>query len=67
VTAQQLRDELRRVVRINGSQKVTAAALGISPRYLRYFLGQTRNPGPKLLKALRYKRVVLYTRAARKR
>lgn len=43
-----------------GSQLVLAQRLGISPQYLCDVLAGRREPGGKLLKALGYRRVVVY-------
>ena len=52
------------VVRKAGSQKEAARRLGISPQYLHDILGRGRPIGPKVLKALGYRRVVVYVRGA---
>lgn len=51
---------LKRRVNNVGSQKKIAKELGISAQYLGDILQARREPGEKVLKALRLKRVVLY-------
>jgi transcriptional regulator with XRE-family HTH domain len=60
ITEQQLTQLLRLAVERNGSQKVVASRLGISPQYLNDILRGRREPGEKVLKALGYRREVRY-------
>ena len=43
-----------------GSQKAAAEHLGVSPQYLHDILAGLREPGPKILSALGYERVIRY-------
>jgi len=43
-----------------GGQRQLALALVVSPQYLNHVLQGRQSPGPKLLKALGYERVVCY-------
>lgn len=58
---------LHLIVVRHGSQKDAAKALGISAQYLNDVLLKRREPGEKLLRALGYQRVVLYTPIEKKR
>lgn len=51
---------LKRRVNETGSQKKVAKQLGISAQYLGDILQGRREPGEKVLKTLKLKRVVLY-------
>ncbi len=53
-----LRQRAKRI----GSQQRLAETLGVTPPYLSDVLGGRREPGPKILKALRLRRQVVYVR-----
>lgn len=54
--------DLRRFVAAMGSQQAAARRLGVSGAYLSDVLNERREPAAKLLKALGYRRAVLYER-----
>ena len=60
LTPQALRDVLATKVKQAGEQRIVAQALGVSPQYLCDVLKGRREPADKLLKALGYRRVVIY-------
>ncbi len=53
-----LRQRAKRV----GSQQALAERLGVTPAYLSDVLGGRREPGPKILEALRLRRQAVYVR-----
>ena len=58
--------ELRRRARMAGSQAKAAKALGVTPAAFTQALRGSREPGPALLRALGFERVVLYRRRRRR-
>lgn len=58
--SEQFIEEVVDFVLKSGSQKVAAAALGISPQYLNDIIRCRRDPGKKVLEALGYERLVFY-------
>lgn len=60
LTEEQLQAELREQLRLAGSQLALAEELGISPQYLNDILHRGRALGPKVLRALGYRRVTVY-------
>ena len=60
LTEEALRGKIRALVRGYPSQKRAAQHWGISQQYLNDVLHGRRAPGPQLLSALGYERVVLY-------
>lgn len=57
-----LLDFLRDACTEAGNQTLFAAKHGVSTVYLRDILSRNRPPGPKVLKALGFRKVVLYER-----
>lgn len=53
---------LRGLISTYSSQAACAKALGISPAYLSDILKLNRDPGPSVLKALGFKKQVVYVR-----
>lgn len=49
MTADQIRDRLRRAVKAEGSQRQLARRIGISQQHLCDLLSGRRNPGPTVL------------------
>uniref|UniRef100_A0A6M3J748 Putative DNA binding, helix-turn-helix domain containing protein n=1 Tax=viral metagenome TaxID=1070528 RepID=A0A6M3J748_9ZZZZ len=62
MTKQQVLTELRRRVGVLGSQAATARDMGCSLAYLNDVLAGRREPGPKILAALRVERAQTYRR-----
>ena len=60
MTAEQFTDYLRK--QCNGNQSGFARYLNVSPAYISDILRGTREPGPKVLKAMGFVRVVTYLR-----
>lgn len=59
----ELIQHLRRLVRQHGSQIAVARLLGLRPSYFSDVINKHREPGPKILRALKLKRVVKYEAA----
>lgn len=55
-------ERLRHRAKRAGSQQALAETLGVTPAYLSDVLGGRREPGPKILEALRLRRQVVYVR-----
>ncbi|HEV2054676.1 MAG TPA: helix-turn-helix transcriptional regulator [Methylomirabilota bacterium] len=53
---------LRQRAKRAGSQQALAETLGVTPAYLSDVLAGRREPGPKILEALRLRRQVVYVR-----
>jgi transcriptional regulator with XRE-family HTH domain len=53
---------LRQRAKRAGSQQALAETLGVTPAYLSDVLAGRREPGPKILEALRLRRQVAYVR-----
>lgn len=56
---------LENLVELHGSQARVARLLGVSPQYLNDVLLQERDPGPKILDALKLERVTTYREKAK--
>ena len=68
ISEQRLRKAIRRAV-FSGdyrSQKQYAISIGVHPATVSYFMSGKRHAGPKLLKALGYRQVVLFEKTKRK-
>lgn len=59
-TPEALLEVIAACVKAAGEQRLAAKQLGVSPQYLCDVLKRRREPGSKLLKALGYRRVVIY-------
>jgi len=62
MTAEKLRDMLRRECERAGSQAAWAKKHGIGPAYISDIISGRREPGAKLLRALGVERMVCYCR-----
>ncbi len=51
---------IRLAITVAGNQRKLAHQWDVSPSYITDLLGGMRDPGPKILDALGYERVVLY-------
>jgi DNA-binding transcriptional regulator YdaS (Cro superfamily) len=60
MTLQDLLNELGEIIAQFPSQKTAAKKLGVSPQYLNDVVQKRREPGPKLLKAMKLRRVESY-------
>lgn len=60
ITRDQLIDLIRAAVKASGSQRALARKWKVTPAYITDLLHGLRDPGPKILDALGYERVVLY-------
>ena len=60
ISSREVLDRIAARIRVAGSQKAAAAALGISAQYLTDILNGRREPGPKMLKALGLERISSY-------
>ncbi len=60
MTADDVRNLIRKACRMAGSQKAWAEAIGISSAFLSDVLGGGREPSPAILKPLGLERVVIY-------
>jgi len=58
--------ELRRRAKAAGSQAKAAKALGVTPAAITQALRGAREPGPALVRALGFERVVVYRRRRRR-
>ena len=66
ITLADLKGILRARVTEAPSLRAAATPLAITPAWLSKLLTSTRPPGPKLLRTLGYRRVVLYERITKK-
>lgn len=62
ITRDELIDLIRVAVKSAGSQRALARQWEVAPAYITDLLHGLRDPGPKILDALGYERVVLYQR-----
>jgi hypothetical protein len=54
----------RTAIEAAGSQADWARQIGVTPAYVSDFLNARRDPGPKILEALGYKKRILYVRGS---
>jgi transcriptional regulator with XRE-family HTH domain len=66
MTRDELVELLHRKVQRAGTQAALAVELGVTPVYLGDVLLGKREPGPKLLNALRFRRVITYVKDDKK-
>lgn len=59
-TRDELIDLIRIAVKVAGSQRALARQWEVAPAYITDLLHGLRDPGPKILDALGYERVVFY-------
>lgn len=62
LTPDALRGVMKTEIALVGEQQIAASAWRVSPQYVSDVLAGRREPGQKLLKALGYRRVVIYER-----
>ena len=60
ITHDELIDLIRVAVKAAGSQRALARQWSVAPAYITDLLHGLRDPGPKILDALGYERVVFY-------
>ena len=60
LTADEVRDQLKRIARETGSQKIWAARHKVHPTYLSDVINARRDPSDSILKALGLEKVVTY-------
>ena len=61
ITLEEVRDDLRFMANDMSTHAALAKKIGISPAYLCDILEGRRNPGPKVLRFMKLKKIVGYT------
>jgi hypothetical protein len=64
LTHDELIELIRAAAQAAGSQRALARQWNVSPAYITDLLRDLRDPGPKILEALGYERVVLYRKVS---
>jgi hypothetical protein len=60
ITRDELIDLIRTAVKAAGSQRALARQWDVAPAYITDLLHGLRDPGPKVLEAMGYERIVVY-------
>jgi DNA-binding transcriptional regulator YdaS (Cro superfamily) len=63
MTRRSIQQHLKQLVHDVGDQKTAATQIGVSPTYLSEVIRGTKPPGPKILKAIGFRRVEAYEKA----
>ncbi len=67
ITRDELTDLIRVAVQAAGSQRALARQWEVAPAYITDLLHGLRDPGPKILEAMGYERVVTYRKKSAQR